>query len=253
MLNKMKSRLISGKRLISIIAILALATTAFALESLPSETVGFVKVVADVGFTPFALPFTFYNAPHTQTMELDDIIGDQLTPGLAFNADKLWDMNYNITAYLNQVGNVWTGPLADSAFTLGHAYYIQNKHDSTDVYLAGEVDQSSVDYGLMAMGFTPVGVREAGTPHLDDVDLLSSGFTGGMAFDSDKIWDMSNNTTAWYNGVSWVGFTNLQPGHFYYIQVKNAPFTWIYDPGSKGTKVGSKLKIIKVNKPVNLR
>jgi len=243
------------KKLIAIIAILALATTAFATESNPSETVGFVKVVADVGFTPFALPFTFYDATHTQTMELDDIIGDQLTPGLAFNADKLWDQNDFITAYLNQTTGLWTGTLADSGFTLGHAYYIENKHDSTEVYLAGEVDQSSVDYGLFAMGFTPVGVREAGTPLLDDCDLLSSGFTGGLAFNSDKIWDMNDFTTAWYNTTtnSWVGFQNLQPGHFYYMEVKNTPFTWIYDPLSKGTKVGSKVKINKVTKPVNFK
>ncbi len=242
------------KKLIAIIAILALATTAFATESDPSETVGFVKVVADVGFTPFALPFTFYNAPHTQTMELDDIIGVQLTPGLAFNADKLWDINTGWTAYLNQVGNVWTGTLADSGFTLGNAYYIQNKHDSTDVYLAGEVDQSSVNYGLMALGFNPVGVREAGTPHLDDCDLLSSGFTGGLAFNSDKIWDLNNGQTSYYNTntSSWVGFTNLTPGHAYNIQVKNTAFTWIYDP-PKGTKVGSKVKIDKVTKPVNFK
>ncbi len=47
------------KKLIVIITILALATTAFATESDPSETVGFVKIASSVGYTPFSLPFTF--------------------------------------------------------------------------------------------------------------------------------------------------------------------------------------------------
>ena len=241
------------KRLIATIVILTFAVALMATESDPSETVGFYKIDADIGYTPFALPFTFYIANPTpppsimETMELDDIIGDQLTAGMAFNADKLWDINEGWTAYLNQVTGLWTGTLADSAFTLGHAYYIENKQASSqEVYLAGTVDQSVADYGLMDMGFNPVGVREAGNVLLDDIDLLSSGFTGGMAFNSDKIWDLNNGTTSYYNTMSssWVGFDTLTIGHAYYIQVKNTPFTWVYDPGSKGGRALSKTKVV---------
>ena len=234
------------KRLIATIVILAFACTLMAAESDPSETVGFYKIDAPGGvFTPYALPFTFYDNTHTQTWSLDDIIGTQLTAGMAFNADKLWDINEGWTAYLAMSG-LWTGTLADSMFRLGHAYYIQNKHADQEVYLAGTVDQSVADYGLMDMGFNPVGVREAGNVLLDDIDLLSSGFTGGMAFNSDKIWDLNNGTTSYYNTISssWVGFDTLTIGHAYYIQVKNTPFTWVYDPGSKGGRALSKTKVV---------
>ena len=111
------------KKLIAIIAILAFATTVFATESDPSETVGFVKIDADVGYTSFGLPFTFYDALHAQTMALDDIIGAQFTGSpIPPQSDQLIDMNTGAFATYNPGTLTWVGAL--TTVTPGHTYYV---------------------------------------------------------------------------------------------------------------------------------
>jgi len=111
------------KKLIAIIAILAFATTVFATESDPSETVGFVKIDADVGYTSFGLPFTFYDALHAQTMALDDIIGNQFTGGaLFFQSDQIMDINSGAIGWYNTGSSTWMGTL--TTITPGHTYYV---------------------------------------------------------------------------------------------------------------------------------
>ena len=242
------------KKLIAIIAILALATTAFATESDPSETVGFVKIDADVGYTPFGLPFTFYDATHTPTMALDDIVGAQFTGGVApFMSDQIIDINTGASGWYNTGTGTWT--LVN--FTANHGNYanVLSTHPNVDMYLAGQVDQSTIIFGTMAVGYNVVGIREAGEVILSDLDLVSSGFTGGAAsFMSDQIIDMNTGSSAWYStGTStWVGgLTNVIPGHVYYINVlsTHTPFDWTYNPtGAKASKsTGENIKI-KINK-----
>ena len=240
------------KKLIAIIAILALATSAFATESDPSETVGFVKLQCNAGdYTPFALPFTFYVAHPTPTMALDDIIGAQFTGGVApFLSDQIKDINTGASGWYNTGTGSWT--LAN--FTANHGNYanVLSTHPAVDMYLAGQVDQSVIVFGTMAAGnYNAVGIREAGEVSVADLDLVSSGFTGGAApFQSDQIKDMNTGNSAWYNtGTStWVGgLTNIIPGHVYYIYVLSGhtPFDWTYNPtGAKASKsTGENIKI----------
>ena len=219
------------KKAILPMVILLVAASLMALESAPSDVVGFVKVPCGVGFTPFALPFTYVDGTGASSMLLQDVVGPYMTGGMAFNADKVWDITSAETSYKTLAGT-FSG---FQAFNYTHAYYMENKHSAFDLYLTGKVESEILDFGEMAMGFNPVGIKEAGEVSLNDIDILSAGFTGGMAFNSDKIWDMTAAQTSYYNTTTsaWVGFTTLTPGHAYYVEVKNTPFTWVYDPMSR--------------------
>jgi hypothetical protein len=203
-----------------------------ALESDPSDVVGFVKITTQVGFTPFSLPFTFYSG--SQTFALDDIIGAQLTGGAApFLSDQIHPVEGGTYGWYNNTN--WQ---ALTNFTDGHAYYVYilAGHSANPIYLAGNVEQTSVDFGTMAVGFNPVGIREAGVVSLDNIDLLSSGFTGGAApFLSDQIHPVEGGTYAWHNGTAWQGFTTIEPGKAYniYVLSGHTPFAWIYDPTTR--------------------
>ena len=242
------------KKLIAIIAILAFATTVFATESDPSETVGFIKIDADVGYTPFGLPFTFYDALHAQTMALDDIIGAQFTGSpIPPQSDQIIDINTGAYGTYNSVASAWVGM---TSFTANHAQYayVLSGHPNVDMYLAGQVDQSSIDFGTMDVGYNVVGIREAGVVNVSDLDLVSSGFTGSpIPPQSDQLIDMNTGAFATYNPgtLTWVGaLTTVTPGHTYYVFVRSGhtPFDWTYDPtGAKASKSTNVIKV-KANK-----
>ncbi|MCD4828034.1 MAG: hypothetical protein K8R90_01210 [Candidatus Cloacimonetes bacterium] len=218
------------KKVILPLMLLFVAASLISLESAPSDVVGFVKVTCDVGFIAFALPFTQYDVAGVETTLLSDIVGPYMTGGLPFQSDKVWDMTNGDIATENLDGS-FSG-MQD--FTLGHAYYMENKHAAFDLYFAGKSIDVLIDFGTMGMGFTAVGVKAAGEVPLDDLDLISAGFTGGLPFQSDKIWDMNDGSITTLSGAGvWAGFDHIIPGHAYYIEVKNSPFAWVYDPASR--------------------
>jgi len=120
------------KKIIAIIAILALATTVFATESDPSETVGFVKypcvTTASTDFNFVAIPM---DAGYTMASELGNAVG-------VCNAVASWDPTTQAWGqqanYLNPPG-IWVG---DFAIESGHAYMI-NVTANVDVYIAGDL------------------------------------------------------------------------------------------------------------------
>lgn len=119
------------KKIIAIIAILALATTAFATESDPSETVGFVKyecvTTAGTDFNFVALPM---DAGYAMASDLGDAIG-------SCDAVAEWDPT---TQGWGQQANyvIPIGWLGDFAIQSGHAYMI-NVTANVDVYIAGDL------------------------------------------------------------------------------------------------------------------
>ena len=239
---KFKKEKIMKKFLILGILVLFLGSL-IALESGPSETVGFVKITTQVGYTPFSLPFTCYSGG-SQTFALDDIIGSQLTGGAApFLSDQIYPIGGGAYGWYNNINwQVLTN------FSDGNAYYayILAGHSANTIYLAGNVEQTPVDFGTMAVGWNPVGIREAGVISLDDIDLLSSGFTGGTApFLSDQIYPVGGGAYAWHNGTSWQGFTTIDPGKAYYIYVLSGhtPFAWIYDPTTRDNRIAPPVKV----------
>lgn len=223
------------KKSIIVMLLVFFISALLALESDPSETVGYVKIETQTGYYPFSLPFTFYDDTYTQTWDLDDIIGDQLTGNMIpFLADQIIPVEGGAIGYYN--GTTWTGI---TQFQDGHAYYvvIQSANPEVDMYLAGTVEQTAVSFGTMQTGYNPVGIREAGVVSLDDIDLLSSGFTGNaIPFLSDQIIPVEGGTIGWHNGSSWQGFSTVSPGKAYFVvvQAANTPFTWTYDPSTRG-------------------
>lgn len=244
------------KKLIAIIAILAFATTVFATESDPSETVGFVKIASSVGYTPFSLPFTFYDATHTETMDIDDVIGNQLTGGTIFTGDRIIEIGGTAYSYLLAAGT-WSGTLVDFVDNKGYYFKIQSGHSAKDVYIAGTVEQSAQLIANCGVGYTSVSVNEAGEIPVANLDLITSGFTGGTIFDSDRLIELGGTAYAYYNTttLNWGGsLLNIEPGKVYYVKVQSGhtPFNWNYDPFSKGTTEG-KVKINKITKPINFK
>jgi len=127
------------------------------------------------------------------------------------------------------------------------------------MYLAGQVDRSTINFGEIAVGYNPYGIREAGEVNVSTLDLIP-GFTGGQfAYQSDQIQDMITGNSAWYNTTtsSWSGsLTNITPGHAYYIYVLSghSSFDWTYNPtGSEDSKTTVKTIKVKVNKNDNLK
>lgn len=213
---------------------------AFSEESGASNTVGFISWECPSGaWTPFAFPFTYYNQGHTPTRDLNDILIGGFNAGPLENADRIYDQNTGAMAYLDGATGRWTGNLTE--IIPGHAYWVRVMPGNPPVraVTAGEVDMNQVSLGMMSAGnFTPVGVREAGTPLLEASGLIESGFTGGDYFNSDRIIDQNTISFSFYNAGNnnWVGaFNRLQPLHAMWILVQpgHSGFEWIYTPSVK--------------------
>ena len=184
------------KKLLVFTALVLFLSSLIALESDPSDVVGFVKRTATEGYSYFALPFTFY-VGGTETLALDDIIGDQLTGGNMFTADRIVEKVTGTYAYFD--GTNWQGALATQGFADNQPYYFQVKtgHGSQDVYLAGNVEQEiQVMPNNCAVGYSYHGIKEAGEVDVSALDLIDSGFTGGNMFTSDRFLDAETGEIA---------------------------------------------------------
>ncbi|MCK4312298.1 MAG: hypothetical protein KAW88_06150 [Candidatus Cloacimonetes bacterium] len=225
-----------------------------ALESGPSEVVGFFKVsCTDGSYTPYSLPLTFYDATHTVTTALNDIVGGQLTGGTnPSNSDVILDKNSGQSAWYRSSTSVWVGALATTGFTKTHAYYVSilSGNGDQDVYLAGTVEKEILDFGSMQVGFyNPIGFKEAGDKAVTDLGLIAAGFTGGTnPSNSDILLNANTGQTAWYRSATsaWVGAlatSGITAGHAYYVYVHptHTAFNWIYNPGTDGSDAISKI------------
>ncbi len=214
-----------------------------ALESDPSEVVGFVKLDAaaspsNVTYSMFSLPFTFYDATHTQTMDLDDVVGDQLTAGNFFTADRIMEIGGNDAYLATGTPPTWTGTLVDFTINKCNYFKVMAGHSAQDVYVAGAVEnfaQTMPDCPALpsAISYTLVSFVEAGNVALADIGLIGTGFQSGNIFTADKIMEIGGND-AYYDGTSWQGaLTHLSPGKCYYIKILSGHTGvtgWIYNP-----------------------
>ena len=217
-------------KLVSIALIIAMATmVAIAIESGPSNTVGFIGWDCSAAqWTPFSFPFTYYNTGHILTYDVNDIMHGDFTAG-----DEIYDQN--TMTYITYDGSDWSG--AWDEIVPGHAYWakINGSADVTAI-TAGEVDVTAQDLGTMEVGWNIIGLREPGVVSLDESGLIQSGFTGGVnPAESDRIYDQNTLSYAWYNTATsnWVGLEDgLQPTHALWIWVHpdHSSFQWIYGP-----------------------
>jgi len=208
-----------------------------ALESDPSETVGYVRITVNEGYTAFGLPFTFTNDLGDESYAINDVIGDQLTGGnFIFQSDQIIDIFDGASSWYSNPALSW-----DPNMTLDteHSFYakVLSGHGTQDVYLAGRVEPEIIVYStMMNPGYNPVGIKEAGVVGVEDLDLVESGFTGGnFIFQSDQLIDINTGFVAWYKSSdsTWQSsLTQVEPGAGYFIKVLtgHSAFTWTYDP-----------------------
>ena len=223
------------KKLLVFTALVFFLSSLIALESDPSDVVGFVKRATTAGsYEYFSLPFTFY-VGGTETMALDDIIGTQLTEGNAFTGDKIIEVNSGNSAYLSSSTHTWSGTLTNFTDNYAYQFNVKSGHTANDVYLAGNVEQEVQVMPALAIGYTKVGIREAGEVDVSALDLIDSGFTGGNSFTSDRLIDENAGAYAYYNTStsSWGGaLSTITPGNVYSVKIQSSHtvFTWTYDP-----------------------
>ena len=207
-----------------------IAIPAVAVESGPSNTVGFITWQCPVSnWTPFAFPFTYYNQGHVLTHNVNDIINGDFTLG-----DEIYDQN--TMTFITYSGTSWSGGWNE--IVPGHAYWAKINGGDVSAVTAGEVDLTEINLGTMQVGWNPVGLRDPGVVILDESGLIESGFTGGEnPTESDRIYDQNTLSYAWYNTStsSWVGLEDgLLPTHalWLWIHPDHTGFDWNYTPST---------------------
>jgi hypothetical protein len=242
------------KKAMFLVVMLLVATTCFAqLQSGPSNTVGYVKIIAlgnaapgiQTVSTPFGLPFKFWDVPvggiptyGAVSNNPSDICGDQLTCGSASSADRILRQDNGNTAIRNSAsGCAWTGSLeTSSGMTPGRAYYFQSRQDADENFvLAGEVDNSG-NYLTVSIGAgaqVAYSWRDSRSLNRDDLNLVASGFTGGTnSGNSDRVVAQTGGAFFWRrtSDGTWQGsLVTVEPGLAYYIHNRHATYNYNYD------------------------
>lgn len=198
-----------------------------ALESGPSDVVGFVKITAPSNFdTALALPLEV-DGQMTSVVYSDGAGAPYITggPNPVFS-DQIQEIGTGTTAWYNSNTSAWMGDFAVDV-TKGYYAVIRSAHSAADIYICGTVDNTTiVNYAVIPANFdTAIGFREAGsTVMISNIGLITAGFQGGAnPVFSDQIQELGTGTTAWYNtGTStWMGDFALTPGKAYYLIIRN--------------------------------
>jgi hypothetical protein len=260
------------KKVAFVLALTVCVSLALALESGPSNTVGFVKITCTQNFqNAFGEPFTTWDVisgvPQYGVFsgKPSDVIGAQLTGGSAFTGDRCIEQTgAGQYAYRTTTAALWAGSLENAGGMLpGIAFWLHNKQAfDQDMVLAGEVDTS---------GFGPIAInpnfqnaitwRDARNVDRSRLNLLTSGFTGGSAFTSDRLIEQTGaGRYCYYNTATpaWAGsLPGSEPGVAYWIHEKNGN-SWNYNYVSGGAMPpapdrpgGNEGTIDRINRPTS--
>jgi hypothetical protein len=196
--------------------VLMFAIAVMATESAPSNTVGFIKNdTFPLGFTPFMLPFDYYQPGYIATTSLDTIIGAQANDG-----DEIWSQSYGwIDFYF---GGVWYGgdPMVNT-----DAYFYNNYTSDVTVTTAGEVVTHTVDYGIIPAGFTAYGIPVAQNTAYSSLELEDVGL------DYLELWDQVQGTINFLFAGTWYDDSDIIPTYPIWLYTDTAsPNAWTYDP-----------------------
>lgn len=236
------------KAILPFVLALLCASWLLAVESEPSEVVGFIKIDAGVGFTYFSLPFTFYDASHNETLTLEDVVGNQGRSGSSLTGTKILQVGSALNAYRNNnvppSTDLWTGTLTSFVDNKAYQIKVHSSHPTQTFYFAGTVQPEAQTIGTFPIGTSYAVVREAGVVSLSNCDLITSGFRGGNSLTSDKIMKKGTSLSAWYrtSDNTWQGtLSSIEPGGVYQIINKTQAgqpdaFTWVYDPLTRNTE-----------------
>ena len=228
------------KKLLILGMMVLFLSSLIAVESEPSDVVGFVKIEAqNNNYTAFALPFDLDGE------SIPDMFGGAnpiINGGFPSSvADEIIEQGTGSSAWFKIGGpgpqNVWTGSLtvADEE----RAYQLKNLGaESIIFYLCGKVstDNVSFTFDFPANAYTSLGFREASAVSVEDLGLLEAGFTGGFpAGLADELIEQGTGNTAWYKvggpgpqNIWTGGLTELTPGKAYTIKIVNG------NPGISG-------------------
>jgi len=191
-----------------------------AVESEPSEIVGYFKKTVNEGsFQSLSLPFAY------SSLNVNNVIGDQFNEG-----DVLLDINSGITTTYYE-GFGWDGELTDLSY--GNAYYVNRviPNGQKTYYILGKVDPQGFTKTIYGNNsFTAFGLNEA-TPILIIAD--NSPF-GTLPSNGDVILEIDTGlTTTYYEGYGWDGELQVitpSNGYYYNSTPGSANFSWTYSP-----------------------
>lgn len=205
-----------------------------AIESGPSNTVGFWKFDVHHGFTQVSFPLL------PDDKSLNNVLADQLTGGLTpEESDQVlrWDAaNARFqTAWYNTSTSSWGGDFTELSEAESYWIYVQPDHPATQTIVAyGNVYEEAVySMGIIAPGYNAIGSVWAVPAPISQAGM--DGFTGGLyLFLSDLIMSYDAATGdyayAWMDeGGLWLGnLTEFEPlkGYWIYIAPGHFGFEW---------------------------
>jgi hypothetical protein len=219
-------------------AMLLATASIYAVESGPSNTVGFWKLDVGRGYTQMSFPLL------PSDKSVDNVLGDQLTGGTTpDDADQILRWNAAAGLYqmcwLNSQTGSWQGDFATLAEVSSYWIYVQPDHPAaqTIVTFGSVVESPTYNMGTMAPGYNAVGSVWAMPAAITNSGL--TGFLGGAyLFQSDLIMSYdaasSDYAYAWKNaGGNWQGnLTQFEPlkGYWVFIAPGHAGFNWTTYP-----------------------
>lgn len=204
------------KKFILPLLVLLFVGSLFAVESLPSEVVGyFKKTVAEGTVQAISLPFAYSD------LAIAAVIGDQFA-----DSDALQEINLGTsTVYYDGFG--WFGEL--EVMDYGFAYYVSRAqgNPTADYYIMGKVSPQPFTMTISGNeAVTAFGLNEAISVPVDDL------LFGGNPSDGDQIQEIDTGASSvYYDGFGWFGeLTEIVPtfGYYYVSAPGTAGFDWSY-------------------------
>ncbi len=220
--------------LIMVAGVLSFPCVSSAIESGPSNTVGYWRFDVQHGFNHISFPLL----PNDKS--LDMVIGDQLTGATnAAQSDQIlrWDASSAQfqTAWFNTNTNLWAGQFSELSEAESYWIYVQEDHPAIQSIVAygNVIEVPTYSMGQMNPGYNAVGSVWAATSPIATSGLDE--FEGGMyLFLSDLIlsYNAASNSYsyAWKDGSDeWQGgLTDFVPlaGYWIYVAPGHTGFDW---------------------------
>jgi len=248
------------KFLFVVVALLLVSSMCFALESAPSNKVGYVKIDIPTGsgtapsYTSFGLPFVFWTVPTgtnvptygTESRKPSSVIGPQAACGTVGSADAIMRQDNGQFAWRNGTACTWSGTLETSGTALmmpGRAYWYRNKSGTArTLILAGEADTTATGIPqdtIRGNSYCAYSWRDPRSLPVGQLNLRQAGYLCGNVVTSDHVIPQAGGSTLWCNatgGNAWGGPTTVEPGKAYWIQSKHAT-TWYYTYRANGQNI----------------
>ncbi len=212
--------------------------SSYALESGPSNTVGYWKFDVHPGFTQISFPLL------PEDKSLDSVLNDQLTgASTPEQSDQIMRWNAGSgqfqVAWYNSSSNSWEGDFTQLSEAESYWIYVQPDHPATQTIVASGsvIEEPWYDMGQMVEGYNAVGSVWAVAAPVVTSGL--DGFTGGLyLFLSDLIMSYDpgsgSYSYAWKDGSDqWQGSINMfEPikGYWLYVAPGHTGFEWATYP-----------------------